>query len=207
MGNFIVMEYDIKRDRVTNSYGNVLPAGGLTLKEFSDRIHSDQRQEFIQKTNALLEGRERYFELDKRWNAGTEKQPHWLNFHGHAICELDSDGKPAYIVNAIHDVTQEMEEDEAARNLLHKYQVLTNIPFVAMSFYDREGYLYSLNDSMKELCAMNSDSDSQHFWENVSMFDILCQGILALFFHNGQPPVAVYLTEHIERLIAPCLIE
>ena len=172
MGNFIVMEYDIKRDRVTNSYGNVLPAGGLTLKEFSDRIHSDQRQEFIQKTNALLEGRERYFELDKRWNAGTEKQPHWLNFQGHAICELDSNGKPAYIVNAIHDVTQEMEEDEAARNLLHKYQVLTNIPFVAMSFYDREGYLYSLNDSMKELCAMNSDSDSQHFWENVSMFDI-----------------------------------
>ena len=40
-----------------------------------------------------------------------------------------------------------------------------------------------------------------------SVLLVLCQGILALFFHNGQPPVAVYLTEHIERLVAPCLIE
>ena len=172
MGNFIVMEYDIKRDRMTNSYGDVLPANGLTLQEFTDRIHADQRQEFVQKTKALLEGRERHFELDKRWNAGTADSPHWLYFHGHAICELDSDGRPAYIVNAIHDVTQEEEDDEAARNLVHKYQVLTNIPFVAMSFYDKEGYLYSINDTMKQLCAMDRDSDAQHFWENVSMFDI-----------------------------------
>lgn len=172
MGNFIVMEYDIKRDRVTNRYGDLLPADGLTLQEFTDRIHADQQQEFIQKTKALLEGRERRFELDKRWNAGTTESPHWLNFQGHAICELDSDGRPAYIVNAIHDVTQEVKEDHAARNLVHKYQVLTNLPFVAMSFYDKDGYLYSINDAMKELCAMDRDSDAQHFWENVSMFDV-----------------------------------
>ena len=180
MGNFIIMEYDIKRDRVTNRYGNLLPADGLTLQEFTDRIHADQRQEFIQKTNALLEGRERRFELDKRWNAGTAESPHWLNFQGHAICELDRDGRPAYIFNAINDVTQEVEEDQAARNLVHKYQVLTNLPFVAMSFYDNKGYLYSINDTMKELCAIDRDDEAQHFWENVSMFDIpLLQGMIS----------------------------
>ena len=141
MGNFIIMEYDIKRDRVINRHGNLLPPDGLTLQEFTDRIHADQQQEFIQKINALLEGRERRFELDKRWNAGTTELPHWLNFLGHAICELDKDGRPAYIFNVIHDVTQEVEEDRAARNLVHKYQVLTNLPFVAMSFYDKDGYL------------------------------------------------------------------
>ena len=180
MGNFIIMEYDIKRDRVTNRYGNLLPADGLTLQEFTDRIHADQRQEFIQKTNALLEGRERRFELDKRWNAGTTENPHWLNFQGHAICELDRDGRPAYIFNAINDVTQEVEEDQEARNLVHKYQVLTNLPFVAMSFYDNKGYLYSINDTMKELCAIDRDDEAQHFWENVSMFDIpLLQGMIS----------------------------
>jgi signal transduction histidine kinase/PAS domain-containing protein len=180
MGNFIVMEYNIKRDRVTNRHGNLLPADGLTLQEFTERIHADQRQEFIQKTKSLLEGRERQFELDKRWNAGTADAPHWLNFQGHAICELDSDGRPAYIVNAIQDVTQEMEEDHAERNLVHKYQVLTNLPFVAMSFYDKDGYLYSINDTMKELCAIDRDSEAQHFWENVSMYDIpLMQGMIS----------------------------
>lgn len=172
MGNFIVMEYDIKKDRMTNSYGSVLPSDGLTLEEFTARIHADQRQEFVVKTRSLLEGRERHFELDKRWNAGDVDDPHWLNFHGHAICELDSEGRPAYIVNAIHDFTQEVEGDEAVRNLLHKYEVLGNIPFVAMSFYDKDGYLYSINDAMKDLCAMDRDSDAQHFWENVSMFDV-----------------------------------
>ena len=180
MGNFIIMEYDIKRDRVINRHGDLLPPDGLTLQEFTDRIHADQQQEFIQKTNALLEGRERRFELDKRWNAGTPEEPHWLNFQGHAICELDRDGRPAYIFNVIHDVTQEVEEDRAARNLVHKYQVLTNLPFVAMSFYDNKGYLYSINDTMKELCAIDRDDEAQHFWENVSMFDIpLLQGMIS----------------------------
>ena len=52
-------------------------------------------------------------------------------------------------------MTQELEEDKAARDLIHKYQVLSNIPFVAMSFYDKNGYLISLNDTMKELCGIS----------------------------------------------------
>ena len=210
MGNFIIMEYDIKRDRVSNRHGNLLPADGLNLQEFTDRIHTDQQQEFIQKTNALLEGRERRFELDKRWNAGTPESPHWLNFQGHAICELDRDGRPAYIFNVIHDVTQEVEKDRAARNLVHKYQVLTNLPFVAMSFYDKDGYLYSMNDVMKELCAIDRDSNAQHFWENVSMFDIpVLRGVISptskdsVFFcqHFDYPEFG--LNKYIEVSIQP----
>ena len=73
-----------------------------------------------------------------------------------------------------------MEEDRAARNLVHKYQVLTNLPFVAMSFYDKDGYLYSLNDAMKELCAIDRDNNAQHYWENVSMFDIpVLRGVIS----------------------------
>ena len=172
MGNFIVMEYDIQRDRFTNRYGEILPDSGLTLDEFTSRIHPDQQQEFRQKMQSLMDGRERNFELDKRWNAGTPEAQEWLNFNGHAICELDSDGKPAYIVNAIHNVTQEMEEEQAARNLIHKYQVLSNAPFVALSFYDKDGFLSELNDNMKDLYGMDTDHDAQRFWETVNMFDV-----------------------------------
>lgn len=172
MGNFIVMEYDIAHDRFTNRYGHILPADGLTLEEFTSRIHPDQQQEFSQKMRSLMDGRERRFELDKRWNSGTNESPEWLNFNGHAICELDSDGHPAYIVNAIHDVTQEVEEDMAARNLVSKYDILSNMPFVAMSFYNKEGYLIDLNDNMKTLCGIDGDHDAQRFWDSVNMFDV-----------------------------------
>ncbi len=172
MGNFIVMEYDIARDRFSNRYGHILPSGGLSLEQFAARIHQEQRQEFCQKMQNLIEGRERRFELDKRWNAGTSDAPEWLNFHGHAILELDTNGHPAYIVNAIHNVTQEMEEDQAARQQVCRYGVLSNIPFVAMSFYNKDGFLDGLNDNMRELCGMDSDHDAMRFWETVNMFDI-----------------------------------
>ena len=177
MGNFNVMEYDIANGRMTNRYGSILPDSGLTLKEFTSRIHPDQQEEFSQKMGLLMVGRERRFELNKRWNVGTEDEPHWLNFQGHAISELDNNGRPAYIVNAIHDVTHEVEEDKAARELVKKYDRLTNIPFVAMSFYDRNGWLIDLNDGMKELCGFNaedptSSTDAERYWRSLNMFDI-----------------------------------
>ena len=210
MGNFIVMEYDIQRDRFTNHYGQILPDSGLTLEEFTSRIHPDQQQEFSQKMQSLMDGRERRFELDKRWNAGTPEAPEWLNFNGHAICELDSDGKPAYIVNAIHNVTQEMEEEQAARNLIHKYQVLSNVPFVALSFYDKNGFLSELNDNMKDLCGMDTDHDAQRFWETVNMFDVpVFRGICELgtrddlFFcqHMSYPEFGI--DKYIESSLQP----
>ena len=76
-------------------------------------------------------------------------------------------------------LTHEMEEDQAARELVHKYEVLANVPFVAMSFYNSEGFLIDLNDSMKELCGITDDNpESKRFWETVNMFDItLFRGI------------------------------
>ena len=192
MGNFIVMAYDIAHNRFCNRYGHILPDSGLTLEEFTARIHPDQQEEFIQKMHMLAEGRERRFELDKRWNSGTDEKPEWLNFHGHAICELDKDGHPAYIMNAIHDVTKEMEEDKAASDLIHRYHVLANLPFVGMSFYDKDGYLITLNDAMKELCGMNNDKDSERFWENISMFDIpIFRGI-----YNKESREGIFFCQH-----------
>ena len=173
MGNFDVMQYDIARDCITNHYGDILPQEGLTLEEYTQRIHPDQREEFRQKMRSLLEGRERHFQLNKRWNQGTDEAPHYLNFQGHAISELDDNGHPAYVINAIHDVTQEMEEDKAARDLIHKYEALSNVPYVAMSFYDSKGFLIDLNDSMKQLCGISDDNpESKRFWETVNMFDV-----------------------------------
>ena len=173
MGNFDVMEYDIKANRMTNRYGTILPKEGITLEEFTDRIHPDQRQEFRHKMSRLIEGRERQFVLNKLFNSGTVENPNWLNFHGHAISELDSDGQPAYVVNAIHDVTQDMEEGKAERELVKKYEQLSNIPFIAMSFYDKDGWLIDLNDNMRELCGISDDNpEAKRFWETTCMFNI-----------------------------------
>ena len=151
MGNYDVMVYDIAKDRLTNQYGNILPKEGLTLEEYTQRIHPDQREEFIRKSKNMNEGRERHFELNKRWNSGTEKHPRYLHLQGHAILELDDNGRPAYVINAVNDVTQDMRIYQAARDISCKYDAILSDPFVAMSFYDNKGTLIDHNEAMNNL--------------------------------------------------------
>jgi len=185
MGNYKVMVYDVANDLIVDRYGNTLPEGGITLEEFTRRIHPNQQQEFTQKMKRLLNGRERHFELDKLWNAGTDDDPHWLIFQGRAAVELDNHGHAAYVVNVIHDITQDMEQDRAAQELERKYECLVNMPFVAVSFYDKGGKFISANDTMQELCGMDKSPDVKRFWEKTSMFDVaLFRGIYNANEHN-----------------------
>ena len=173
MGNFHVMQYDIKADMWTNRYGSsILPAKGITLQQFTDHIHPNEVEEFKQKMNRLLNGRERKFELKKRW-LSYDGEDRWLTLEGHAIVELDDTGRPAYIINAVNDVTKTLEEEHAQQLLVKRYEKLSNIPFVAMAFYSKDGWLINQNDAMKELCGINDkDQESMRYWSTVNMFDV-----------------------------------
>ena len=171
MGNFLVMQYDIARNLMTNRHGHLLPDAGLTLQVFAQRIHPDEREEFQQKMQLLLSGRERKFELEKRWNAGTEEAPQWLKFHGHAIVELDSEGKPVYVVNAIHDITHNMEKEKQNEHLQRRFENLFNMVGAGISFYKSNGWLLTLNKSMRKLCKFENP-DNERFWTSRNMFDI-----------------------------------
>lgn len=191
MGNFHIMEYDIKTDRMTNKYGHVLPDEGLTLQEFTSRIHPSQQQEFGEKMERLLSGRERKLELDKRWNAGTEGQPRWLTLEGHAVVELDEHGEPAYVINAVHNITHDLEEEQLSYERAKRYQVLSNMPTIATSFYDKDGYLIEANDAMSALCGFQ-DPKVERFWRKVCMFDIP-------LFRNAYSPESrddLYICQH-----------
>jgi len=99
--------------------------------------------------------------------------PDYLILEGHAIVELDEHGKPAYIVSAVHNVTHDIEEERTTRELEKKYNILSNMPLIATSFYDKEGYLMELNDAMKKMCGITDNNPSiERFWRKLSMFDI-----------------------------------
>lgn len=173
MGNFHVIIYDIKHDLMTNCYGQpILPKNGITLKEFTEHIHPNEVKEFTNKMNNLISGRERKFQLNKRWRAFNNEQV-WLNLEGHAIVELDSEGHPAYVINAMNNVTQNKKEDHATHDLRCKYESLSKMPFVAMSSYDKDGWLIDINDSMRQVCGITPNNpETERFWLTVCMFDI-----------------------------------
>jgi len=179
MGNFHIMEYDIKHDLMTNRYGTpILPEQGITLDEFTKHIHPREQEEFKQKMQALLSGRKRKFELKKRWSAYPEpgvaqKTEQWLYLDGHAMVETDKNGQPTTIFKAIHDVTHDEKAEQQIHDIECKYNTLFNITSLAISFYDKEGKLLELNDCMKEICDITpGNPDAQRFWSTVRLFDI-----------------------------------
>lgn len=172
MGKFHVMVYDIRKDLWMNNYGTpILPIEGITMKEFAEHIHPMEAEEFTHRMQRLLSGRDRKFELRKRWRSYDTQQ--WLNLDGHAIVEFNEKGRPAYIINVVNDVTQDVKDYQTTHELMCKYKKLVNIPFMAMSLYDKKGWIIGLNDAMKETCGYNEeDPESVRYWTSMNMFDI-----------------------------------
>ena len=168
MGNFVITEYDIKDDLMTNRYGRLLPDGGLKLEQFIDHIHPDEQADFRHKMERLVSGRDRKSDLEKHWHNDDGK---WLTLHGHAMVELDEEGHPAYIINAVHNETHDVEEARDYQNLKRKYDCLFNMPIIGMSIYDKDGWPIVINDAMKQLCGYDR-IENERYWNSLCMFDI-----------------------------------
>ncbi|MBQ9230647.1 MAG: transporter substrate-binding domain-containing protein [Prevotella sp.] len=171
LGRFYVMQYDIANNQFTNRYGTFLPNKGMSLEEFVAHIHPKEQEEFKNKMNLMETGREQKTSIDKRWNTGTAENPKWLNFKGHSLVEYDDYGHPTYIINTINDITENIEEEKTAHDLVKKYERLSNMPQLAMSFYNKNGSLIDANDSMKALCEFDKPENERYF-RHSSMFDI-----------------------------------
>ena len=134
MGNYYVIEHDLKNHHAHNVYGNLLPPEGLTIEEFIERILPEQRNEFRDTMRELTKDK-KSAELKKQWNAGTPEKPDWRYLHGNSIVEMEN-GKPRYIVNSVKDVTHDIMEERNAREAGERYITIFKTSLIAMSFYD-----------------------------------------------------------------------
>ena len=153
MGNYYVIEHDLKTHHTHNVYGNLLPPEGLSVEEFIERIFPDQREDFKKTMQEIMEGK-KSAELKKRWNAGTPEKPEWRYLHGNSIVEMEK-GKPRYIVNSVKDVTHDIMEERNTRETGERYITIFKTSFIAMSFYDANQRFIDANDQMRKISGIN----------------------------------------------------
>ena len=158
MGNYYVIEHNLKTHRAHNVYGNLLPPEGLTTEEFIDRIPPEQQDDLRNLIHKVMEGL-KSAEMKTRWNAGTAEKPDWRYLHGHAIVEMEG-GKPCYIVNSVKDVTHDIVEARNTRETGERYIKIFKTSLIAMSFYDAQGTLLDYNDQMSKLCGIDILGDT-----------------------------------------------
>lgn len=157
-GDFIVLQYDIKNNLLTNRQGNILPKEGITFEEFIDRLADEDKGHFTQNSYDMFSKQITSKPIKIKWNSGTKENPNWRHFRGHAALELDDFGRPRYTVNAVKDMTESVGRRYSDDALTQQFWRMFDSSFIAMSFYDKDGKLLDLNRKMKEICGITEDN-------------------------------------------------
>ena len=164
----MVIVHDIRENRVTNEYGNLLPDGGITTEELAQRLHPDDRADYLNSVTQLKEGKLVAGEVYCRMNVGSDDAPKWVYLQGMTASESEQN-QPRFIINLLKNVTQEREEERHDNELAARFFHLFDSNLIAMSFYDPTGKLVNLNQQMRELCNINETN--AYYFRDTNLFE------------------------------------
>ena len=165
MGDYFMLEWDLKSNMLHNKYGNMLPHGNMKPEEFLKRMPPKEAEHLHALNMQMITGAISHFDISISFNQGEMDAPKWRHFYGNGIVEKEH-GKPLYIVFTIKDITDEVIENQRIKTLANKYKQLFDTNLIATSFYDANGNLIDLNKKMYELCQIDKNNE-QYFRRNI----------------------------------------
>ena len=138
MGRFYVIEHNLVSGQMKNVYGNLLPEEGMDVEEFFDQIAPSDEEHVRSVYGHLLKNAKQAFDLDLKWNG--------RQLRGNSIAEMDGD-QLTHIISIVKDITLEVEQDSANKELANRYSKIFHSNVIAMSFYDANGKLIDFNQN------------------------------------------------------------
>jgi signal transduction histidine kinase/ABC-type amino acid transport substrate-binding protein len=207
MGAYSVVEYDVRNNILRNVYGHMLPTNTMPPPEFTKRMPLEQGKHLHEMNTSLILGQRQKFDMQLRFNEGTDEDPRWKDYYGYGVAETEN-GKTVSIVYNVKDITREIEEERENQALWNTYKQVFQTNVVAMSFYDRNGNLIDLNQKMIELCEF--DEQREHYFRNIRLFDVpTFKGDFDpkshdIFYHCQHMRLSdIHLDKYIESRIKP----
>lgn len=168
MGDYFVVEWDLQGQILRNKYGHMLPNGDMKPEEFLQRMHPDEAKRLHTLNAQAATGVITHFDMQLSFNQGTAEEPLWKEFYGNAIVETEND-KPRYIVYTTKDITTEVNEDRHIQTVTNKYKKMFDTNLLAISFYDANGHLLTVNRKMCELCQI--ENEDEQFFRGTTLFE------------------------------------
>ena len=210
MGHYYVTSFDLNTHICTNVHGNLLPEEGLSQARLFDNIHPDDLGPLLASIQDLLNGKQQKTSTTWRLNRGTPSKPVWHWFQGTYTLEMGKGNKPTNVVNTMKDITRQVNEQRINSELSSKYMKIFETNIVAMSFYDKDGYLLDLNENMRLITGIDKSGKSN--LQDQSLFDLPLmkgqyeKGSRELFHccqHTYYPDLGIdnYLEIHISPVI------
>ena len=183
MGNYSVMIYNLRQNRISNLDGHTLPDSGLTMEELMEHVHPDDREAMLSRRKNREGKDERVKPFRMRWNRGTAEAPDWIITSGYSFPEFSASGRPERVVITSRDISDEVRHEQDEQEMGSRYRKMFESSLVAMSFYNKEGLLIDFNEKMREL--MGITPEIEELFHTTPLFDFgLLKGVFTRESHE-----------------------
>ncbi len=172
MGKNYVLMLDIRQQHAINIHGHLLPDKGMGYQESLELIHPDDRSIYTEFIKRLSSGDRETDECIFRWDiSGIKKLGQWRYMEDRGITEYANAGiRPIHIFCTRTDCTEQVLLEKEGQEMADKYRRIFEQSLIGLAFYDKDGYLLTTNQKMREI--LNFQSEKDPYYYDSSLFDM-----------------------------------
>ncbi len=172
MGKNYVLMLDIRQQHAINIHGHLLPDKGMGYQESLELIHPDDRSIYTEFIKRLSSGDRETDECIFRWDiSGIKKLGQWRYMEDRGITEYANAGiRPIHIFCTRTDCTEQVLLEKEEQEMADKYRRIFEQSLIGLAFYDKDGYLLTTNQKMREI--LNFQSEKDPYYYDSSLFDM-----------------------------------
>lgn len=172
MGKNYVLMLDIRQQHAINIHGHLLPDKGMGYQDSLELIHPDDRSIYTEFIKRLTSGDRETDECIFRWDiSGIKKLGQWRYMEDRGVTEYANAGiRPIHIFCTLTDCTEQVLLEKEEQEMADKYRRIFEQSLIGLAFYDKDGYLLTTNQKMREILNFQSEKDP-YYYDN-SLFDM-----------------------------------
>ncbi len=152
-----------------NVQGNFLPPEGMSFEESKKYVHPDDWHFYEDFLKELMRGK-KTAECNFRWNISKDKDKVvWRNIHNQGVAEYANEKLriPTNLFCTISDNTETVVQAQEENKLTDKYRKIFEQSIVGLAFYDKDGYLLTVNQKMRDILKFQSEDDPYYFGNTI----------------------------------------
>ena len=172
MGKNYVLMLDIRQQHAINIHGHLLPDKGMGYQDSLELIHPDDRPIYTEFIKRLISGDRETDECIFRWDiSGIKKLGQWRYMEDRGVTEYANAGiRPIHIFCTLTDCTEQVLLEKEEQEMADKYRRIFEQSLIGLAFYDKDGYLLTTNQKMREILNFQSEKDPYYYGN--SLFDM-----------------------------------
>ena len=172
MGKNYVLMLDIRQRHAINIHGHLLPDKGMGYQDSLELIHPDDRSIYTEFMKRLTSGDRETDVCIFRWDiSGIKKLGQWRYMEDRGVTEYANAGiRPIHIFCTLTDCTEQVLLEKEEQEMADKYRRIFEQSLIGLAFYDKDGYLLTTNQKMREILNFQSEKDP-YYYDN-SLFDM-----------------------------------